>query len=75
MYEAGWFIHKTCTQGASTTIYAAVKPTLKSESGAYLIHATPRRTAGCGDDAVEVLWRESAKLVGLTKAELDAALG
>ena len=71
-YEVFFFIHKTCTQGASTTIYAAVKPELKNLSGAYLIHDSPRLTAGCSDDVAELLWRESAEMVKLSKAELDA---
>lgn len=69
VYEAFWFIHKSCSQGASTTIYACLLPGLQDHSGAYLIHATPRPTAGCDDAAADLLWRDSKAAAGLTDAE------
>lgn len=69
VYELFWFVHKSCTQGAATTIYASLKPGLEKISGAYLIHDKERTTAGCSNQVAEVLWRESVALVGLTPEE------
>jgi len=69
VYEVLWFLHKTCSQGAATTVHACLNPALKKHSGAYVIHDKVRTTAGCSDDVAEVLWRESCKAVGLTESE------
>jgi len=72
VYELFWFVHKTCSQGASTSLYCALKPDLEQHSGSYFIHDAPRTTAGCTQEVAEVLWRESASLAGLSKKEQAA---
>ena len=52
----------------------ALSPALARASGAYVIHEAPRRTAGCGDAAADVLWRESVAAIGLSETEQDAVL-
>jgi len=69
VYEVFWFLHKTCSQGAATTIHACLNPKLKQHSGAYVIHDQVRTTAGCSEDVAEVLWRESCQAVCLTESE------
>ena len=78
VYEVFSFVHKTVTQGASTTLYACLKPEFVDSAaygGAYLIHDKPRTTAGVSEDCAEVMWRESAEAVGLTKEEEAAVVG
>jgi NAD(P)-dependent dehydrogenase (short-subunit alcohol dehydrogenase family) len=69
VYEVFWFLHKSCSQGAASSVHACLNPALKAQPGAYVIHDRARTTAGCSGDAAEVLWRESCAAVGLTPAE------
>lgn len=55
-------------KGARTSLRAATDPALEGVNGRYFVHGRPRKPnrAARDVDAQERLWRESARLVGLT---------
>lgn len=62
---------KTPWQGAQTSIYCAVTEGLESKSGCYFSDCAVREPASEGkdDEVAQRLWKESARLVGLTDEE------
>lgn len=62
---------KTPWQGAQTTIYCAVTEGLENKSGCYFSDCAEKEPAPVGkdDEAAQRLWKESARLVGLTEEE------
>ena len=65
----GWYILKTPTQGAQTSIYCAVSEEMEGVSGKYLKDcAIVEESKGAqDDDAAKKLWDLSMKMVGLEK--------
>uniref|UniRef100_A0A3Q2EE71 Retinol dehydrogenase 12, like n=1 Tax=Cyprinodon variegatus TaxID=28743 RepID=A0A3Q2EE71_CYPVA len=58
---------KDSTQGAQTTIYCAVEPSLEKESGGYYSDCAPANTSAAGkDELAEKLWELSCKMLSLT---------
>ncbi|XP_073344990.1 retinol dehydrogenase 12-like [Pagrus major] len=59
---------KNSVQGAQTTIYCAVEPSLENQTGGYYSDCAPAKcsTAGKNDDLAEKLWDLSCQLLSLT---------
>ncbi|GLD54576.1 retinol dehydrogenase 12-like protein [Lates japonicus] len=59
---------KNSVQGAQTTIYCAVEPTLEKESGGYYSDCAPANCSAYGkdDDLAQKLWELSCKMLGIT---------
>ncbi|XP_072536148.1 retinol dehydrogenase 13 [Salminus brasiliensis] len=62
---------KTPWQGAQTSIYCAVTEGLENKSGGYFSDCAEREPApeGKDDEVAQRLWKESARLVGLTEEQ------
>ena len=65
----GWYILKTPTQGAQTSIYCAVSEEMEGVNGKYLKDcAIVEESKGAqDDDAAKKLWDLSMKMVGLER--------
>lgn len=65
-----WPIHKTPQNGAQTSIYCAVDPSLNNVSGRYFTDCCQKKCAeqGCDDGVARKLWEISEEMVGLTKS-------
>nr|XP_019958729.1 PREDICTED: retinol dehydrogenase 12-like [Paralichthys olivaceus] len=59
---------KDSVQGAQTTIYCAVEPTLEKESGGYYSDCAPANCSAAGkdDDVAQKLWDLSCRLLSIT---------
>ncbi|XP_063076372.1 retinol dehydrogenase 12 [Engraulis encrasicolus] len=59
---------KTIVQGAQTSIYCAVEPTLDTQSGEYYSNCAPASCsrAARDDDVAEKLWDLSCQMLGIT---------
>ncbi|XP_053198001.1 retinol dehydrogenase 12, like [Scomber japonicus] len=59
---------KTSVQGAQTTIYCAVEPTLEKESGGYYSDCAPANCSAAGkdDDLAQKLWELSCRMLSVT---------
>ncbi|XP_029979694.1 retinol dehydrogenase 12, like [Sphaeramia orbicularis] len=59
---------KNSTQGAQTSIYCAVEPTLEKESGGYYSDCAPAdcSAAGKNDETAQKLWELSCQLLSIT---------
>ncbi|XP_055364449.1 retinol dehydrogenase 12, like isoform X2 [Betta splendens] len=59
---------KNSTQGAQTTIYCAVEPSLEKESGGYYSDCAPAScsSAGKDDNLAQKLWELSCRLLSIT---------
>jgi len=58
---------KTLEQGAQTTLYAAISPSIEGKGGIYLVDCKMRRSAKYSTDEkyAKKLWELSSKMVGL----------
>ncbi|XP_017575161.1 retinol dehydrogenase 12 isoform X2 [Pygocentrus nattereri] len=59
---------KTTVQGAQTSVYCAVEPTLQSESGGYYSNCGPSSCtrAARDDEMAQKLWELSCQMLGIT---------
>ncbi|KAM9332093.1 retinol dehydrogenase 12-like isoform 1-T1 [Pholidichthys leucotaenia] len=59
---------KNSTQGAQTSIYCAVEPSLEKESGGYYSDCAPAKpsSAGRNDELAEKLWKLSCCMLSIT---------
>ncbi|XP_034998956.2 retinol dehydrogenase 12, like isoform X1 [Hippoglossus stenolepis] len=59
---------KDSVQGAQTTIYCAVEPSLEKESGGYYSDSAPANCSAAGkdDDVAQKLWDLSCRLLSIT---------
>ncbi|XP_028288470.1 retinol dehydrogenase 12 [Parambassis ranga] len=59
---------KTTVEGAQTTIYCAVEPSLESLSGGYFSDCAPARCSrtASNDDLAQKLWEVSCNILGIT---------
>ncbi|XP_028289197.1 retinol dehydrogenase 12, like [Parambassis ranga] len=59
---------KNSVQGAQTTIYCAVEPSLEKESGGYYSDCAPANCSAAGkdDDLAQKLWELSCRLLSIT---------
>ncbi|XP_038553984.1 retinol dehydrogenase 12-like [Micropterus salmoides] len=59
---------KNSVQGAQTTIYCAVEPSLEKESGGYYSDCAPANCSAAGkdDDVAQKLWELSCQLLSIT---------
>ncbi|XP_044031515.1 retinol dehydrogenase 12, like isoform X1 [Siniperca chuatsi] len=59
---------KNSVQGAQTTIYCAVEPSLEKESGGYYSDCAPANCSAAGkdDDVAQKLWELSCRLLSIT---------
>ena len=63
-----WMFLKTPRNGAQTTIYCAVDPSLNNVTGQYFADCRPKNCAkqGCDDGVAKKLWEVSEELTGLS---------
>ncbi|XP_018791888.1 PREDICTED: retinol dehydrogenase 12-like [Bactrocera latifrons] len=67
-----WPFFKTTSNGAQTTIYAALDPDLELVSGAYFADCQPKKTTTVArdDNLAKWLWDESERLINLKLIQL-----
>ncbi|KAK5898137.1 hypothetical protein CgunFtcFv8_015579 [Champsocephalus gunnari] len=64
---------KTSSQGAQTSIYCAVEPSLDKESGGYYSDCAPAKCSAAGKDDVvaQKLWDMSCQMLSLSNLDLE----